>query len=102
MTDYGGTGGHTFNIVLYQNKYRILDYGPMGRYFNDRWHAHDPDSLWSDERGEYWCSELTDSIAGPAGCDRIRPSRQTWNYEGGESCPDDWDGEETYHPEVCP
>jgi hypothetical protein len=102
MEGYWGTGGHTFNIVNYRNKYRIMDYGPLGHYFNNRWSAHVPHSLWNDRTGEYWCADWKDNVAGPGGCDKVRPSRYTWNYAGGDSCPASWSGEETYHPDVCP
>jgi hypothetical protein len=102
MEGYWGDGGHTFNIVNYRNKWRIMDYGPLGRYFDDRWYAHVTDSLWNDRTGEYWCADWIDNIAGPGGCDKVSPSRYTWNYVDGDTCPATWSGEETYHPGVCP
>jgi hypothetical protein len=95
-------GGHTFNIVVYQHRYRILDYGPIGSYFNKRWDSHKPGNVWNDHVGEYWCADWKDNIAGPAGCDKTSPKTYTWNYPGGTSCPASWSGEETYHPDVCP
>ncbi|HDR72942.1 MAG TPA: hypothetical protein ENN85_03395 [Methanoculleus sp.] len=95
-------GGHTFNLVNYRNKWRIMDYGPLGHYFDNRWSAHVPHSIWNDRIGEYWCADWKDNIAGPGGCDKISPSRYTGNYVDGETCPARWSGEETYHPGVCP
>jgi len=99
---YWGTGGHTFNIVNYRNKWRILDYNAMGYYFTERWYAHVARSLWNDRNGEYWCAEWMDNVAGPGGCDDIPPSSRTWNYVGGDHCPASWSDEETYHTDVCP
>ncbi|MDD1683329.1 MAG: hypothetical protein LUO98_05780, partial [Methanoregula sp.] len=99
---YWGTGGHTFNIVNYRNKYRISDYGPLGSYFEGRWYAHVTDTLWNDRIGEYWCAEWKDNVAGVGGCDKVSPGSYTWNYADGEHCPDPWSGEETFHTDVCP
>jgi len=99
---YWGTGGHTFNIVNYRNKWRILDYKAMGYYFTDRWDSHVARSLWNDRDGEYWCAEWIDNVAGAGGCDDISPGSRTWNYAGGDHCPASWSGEETYHTDVCP
>jgi hypothetical protein len=95
-------GGHTFNVVLYRNKWRILDYGPLGSYFNVRWDQHRPHNLFNDHVGEYWCPDWKDNIAGPAGCNKNNPKDRTWNYVGGIHCPSSWTNEETYHPDTCP
>jgi hypothetical protein len=94
-------GGHTFNIVVYKNRYRILDYGPLGSYFNQPWSQHVPQNVWNDHLGVYWCPDWKDNIAGPAGCDKVDPKTYTWNYPLGTKCPSTWSGEETYHPDVC-
>jgi hypothetical protein len=119
FNDKWGDGGHTFNLVLYRNKWRIMDYGPLGSGFNTDWGPHNlfgaltdtagahgkgwRGSLWNDERGEYWCTPVEHWWLT---CEQIRPKR---NYEGGADCPagdfeleDVPDGVLTYRSDVCP
>lgn len=94
-------GGHTFNIVLYRGKWRIMDYHTLGHYFTEYWGPHVPQNVWNDQYGVFWCPDWKDNVAGPSGCDKTSPKR-TWNYQGGERCPSSWEGEETYNTNVCP
>ncbi len=55
------SGGHTFNIVIYKGKYRILDYGTMYiRHLRDRhgnpiaWDQNVVDNIWNDHTGKHW------------------------------------------------
>jgi len=103
--DNGEGGGHTFNIVRYRNKFRIMDYGPVGVWFVDPKAMRVPFSLWNDYYGEYWCyldkSRLGDGYL-DAGCWRIQPWDRTWNYHSGNRCPTTWSGHETYQSDICP
>jgi PKD repeat protein len=102
FNNYGGTSGHTFNIVVYKNRFRILDYEPLGAKFTSTWDREIPDNLWNDRVGEYWCSDLKESIAGPGGCGQIHAQSYTWNYPEGARCPTTWDGSKTYNENICP
>jgi hypothetical protein len=64
--------GHVFNPVYYRNKWRIMDYGPLGRYFSDYWVAHTPSNIWNDRVGEF-------------GSD-LDPYSRTQNYNGEDVC----------------
>ena len=79
--------GHTFNLVYYRNKWRIMDQGPLGTYFSIRryWSAHIPHNVWNDQVGEYWCPDWR---ADPACwfCCNHDPYSLTQNYNGGEGC----------------
>ncbi len=78
-------GGHTFNLVYYKGKWRIMDYGVLGSYFSvsSRSDQHDPDNAWNDHVGEYWCPDSIDDPACSLCCNHGAPD----NYEGGKSCP---------------
>ena len=93
-------GGHTFNLVYYRNKWRIMDYGPLGSYFsiNQYRSAHNPDNVWNDRIGEYWCPYW---IADPACwfCCNNDPYSWTQNYYDGEACGSKW---WTYYEECAP
>lgn len=93
-------GGHTFNLVYYRNKWRIMDHGPLGTYFSISryWTAHNPDNVWNDRVGEYWCPDWR---ADPACwyCCNEDPYSWTQNYNGGEVCGDRW---LTYYEECAP
>ncbi len=49
-----GTGGHAFNIVFYQSKFRIMDYYDIDYYFSNIWACHQADKVWNDTVGRYW------------------------------------------------
>jgi len=93
-------GGHTFNLVYYRNKWRIMDYGPLGTYFSvsQYWSSHEPHNVWNDRMGEYWCPEWR---ADPAClyCCNLDPYSLTQNYNGGEACGSGW---LTYYEECAP
>jgi hypothetical protein len=114
-----GDGGHTFNLVLYQNRWRIMDYGSLGSGFETNWGQHNlfgdltitagahgygrRGSLWNDARGEYWCTPVNHWWLV---CEQIYAPR---NYRGGDTCPaGDFelegvpDGVLTYRSDVCP
>jgi hypothetical protein len=92
--------GHTFNLVYYRNKWRIMDYGPLGTYFSIRryWDAHNPHNIWNDQEGEYWCPDWR---ADPACwyCCNHDPYSLTQNYNGEEACGSRW---LTYYEECAP
>jgi hypothetical protein len=93
-------GGHTFNLVYYRNKWRIMDHGPLGTYFSisRHWDAHIPHNVWNDRVGEYWCPDWR---ADPACwyCCNQDPYGWTQNYNDGEVCGDGWP---TYYEECAP
>ena len=86
-------GGHTFNLVYYRNKWRIMDYGSLGHYFSIRqyWNEHDPNNAWNDHVGEYWCPEWKSDPACWFCCNHNPPR----NYDGGERC-------DSYYRESAP
>jgi len=100
--DDGSGGGHSFNIVRYRNKFRIVDYGPMGKWFDTTSADRVPFNLWNDDYGDYWCYLDKSKIAGDAGCWRVQPWDRTWNYHSGNRCPSTWSGNETYRTSICP
>lgn len=56
------SGGHTYNLVVYKGKYRILDYGNMrARYWANSqcWDQHATDNLWNDHTGKHWSNKDT-------------------------------------------
>jgi hypothetical protein len=114
-----GDGGHTFNLVLYRNKWRIMDYGNLGDKFTSKKDHHElhstltitagahgkgrSGSLWNDVRSEYWCTPVEHWWLT---CKQFRAPR---NYEGGTTCPsgeveleDVPSGVLTYRSDVCP
>jgi hypothetical protein len=99
-------GGHTFNLVLYRGKWRIMDYGQLGSYFRN----HNPklhtmtQHLFNDTTGIYWCPDWKDALGDghyDEGCSRNHPKHWTWNYVGGDHCPSSYDIE-TYYTLNCP
>jgi len=102
-------GGHTFNIVYYRNKWRLMDYGSLGSKFRDSASKRFPDNVWNDHYGVYWCPKWKDNLGDgwkdgvwDAGCDNTSPKDHTRNYQGGPHCPSEWHNSETYHIDVCP
>jgi hypothetical protein len=78
-------GGHTFNIVLYRNKWRIMDYGPLGSGFLTKKGMHEPHNIWNDKYSGIYCPDWRDGDGHwDCGCDKISPKK---NYEGGDQCP---------------
>ncbi|MBN2610363.1 MAG: hypothetical protein JXB00_02300 [Bacteroidales bacterium] len=79
-------GGHTFNVVIYKGKYRILDYGNMQcRYWANKqaWNQHVVDNIWNDHTGKHWSQK----DVSPFGS-----SSPLVNYPGNPSCPSsNWD-----------
>ena len=50
-------GGHTYNVVVYRGKYRIMDYGEMRcRFWANQqcWDQHATDNIWNDHTGKHW------------------------------------------------
>lgn len=103
--DINGTG-HSFNIVVYNNRYRILDYYPIGMekdgYENPFWESgeefseinHRASNIWNDKMGAYlakpWTGEWTN------------PGKYTQNIsEGGINCyetgKDHWSAKTLYY-----
>lgn len=91
----GKKGGHTFNVVLYYNKYRIMDYHPLGYYFtsDEYWESQEIDNIWTDHYGQHWDTPAT------------APSTYIHNYPGANKC---YEGErnrwtlDTLYEDVCP
>ena len=77
-------GGHTFNLVYYRSKWRIMDYGVLGTYFSiaSQWDQHEVNNAWNDHVGEYWCPDWISDPACWFCCNHGPPQ----NYEGGERC----------------
>jgi hypothetical protein len=101
----GTGGGHTFNVVRYRNKWRIMDYGPISAWLLDPGPDRVPFSLWNDYYGDYWCYKDKDKLGDgylDAGCWRVKPSDKTWNYTSVNRCPSSWSGNETYQTDICP
>jgi hypothetical protein len=99
-------GGHTFNIVNYRNRWRIMDYGTLGGFFTYRasnLHAH-VHNVWNDSFGVFWCPDWKDNLGDghyDAGCSRTHPKNKAWNYYGGAYCPASF-SQETYYSDTCP
>jgi hypothetical protein len=93
--------GHTFNLVYYRNKWRIMDYGRLGSYFSidTYWSEHDPDNVWNDRLGEHWCPDWRSDPACWFCCNH-NPYSETQNYNGGEVCCSSDDL--TYYEECAP
>jgi len=97
--------GHTFNIVNYRNKWRIMDYEPLGSKFLTDWSEHNPQNIWNDAVGELYCPDWRDNLGDgnlDCGCEKTSPRSRTWNYVRGSHCPTSWDGFKTYRTDVCP
>lgn len=90
-----GSGGHTFNIVIYKGKYRILDYGSMRcRNWANKaaWKQHVVDNIWNDHTGKHWSKQ----DVSPFG------SIPLVNYPGNPSSPtSNWDWR-TYFCDITP
>ncbi len=104
--NYWGDGGHTFNIVFYRSKWRIMDYKPLGYFFltSTKKDDHLVMNLWNDFYGEYWCPDAKDNLGSgnyDAGCNKLHPKNVTWNYYGGTPCPESWN-RGTYYTDQCP
>ena len=55
--DKKSSGGHTYNVVIWKGKYRLLDYGEMDHKFwanKGCWNQHVTDNIWNDHTGEHW------------------------------------------------
>jgi hypothetical protein len=91
------SGGHTYNIVVYKGKYRIMDYGKMEpRYWNSGgntcWDQHVTDNIWNDHTGEHWDKKDTSPYGG----------QPLVNYPGNPSSPSsNWDWR-TYYNDITP
>lgn len=102
-------GGHTFNIVNYRSKWRIMDYGTLGSNFLTKENMHVPHNLWNDEYGVIYCPDWRDNLGDgylDCGCNKISPKK---NYEVGSECPSEEDvrddvpsGLQTYRTDICP
>ena len=91
----GVSGGHAYNLVYYQGKYRILDYGPEPRLGSsaDCWDQHATDNIYDDVYGENWEHKGT----------RLRPLGSLHhNYPGPRSCGGPSWNWKTYYTDVCP
>jgi hypothetical protein len=90
------SGGHTYNVVVYKGKYRILDYGTMrARYWANLqcWDQHATDNLWNDHTGKHWSKKDTS----PYGS-----SHPMVNYPGNPVSPGgNWDWR-TYFNDITP
>jgi hypothetical protein len=123
--------GHTFNVVIYQNKYRIMDYDELSRdhyaFIGSDPHKemHRGDHVWNDQFGRQWFPELSrvdtppntlcidpldpdiGELAGAFGLslDYISPGEKTRNYPGPVACYepgyDSWT-HKTLYSDICP
>ncbi len=96
--------GHSFNIVVYKNRYRIMDYYPLGTDINTYDTSKDPMSdshrasnLWNDKIGKFW--------AIPWSADWTNPGEHVQNVKvGGENCyetgKDHWSSR-TLYSDIC-
>jgi len=84
-------GGHTYNIVYYKGKYRIMDYGHLGRYFYESqcWNQHSTDNIWNDHMGIHW--EVNTG----------RANTYAKNYGDTKSCPTSGWNWRTVYKDVC-
>ena len=99
-------GGHVFNLVKYRNKWRVMDYGPMGSDFLTNWNQHEPDNIWNDEKGVFFCPDARDNCVGKRACDKKKPPK---NYENNFDCPLEENKlesvpskQQTYRIDLCP
>ena len=80
-----GDKTHRYNIVLYKEAYRIMDYYELGTYFNFRWSMHQTTDISNDK--------IPWSL----------PEKYTFNYPNKEiMCPEGGWTPETYYKDVCP
>ncbi len=96
------SGGHAFNVIVYKNKYRIMDYYEIDKYFNsnNKWSKehHRPSNVWNDENGTYnalpWHNK-----------DWINPAKVIQNRVLGQKCYEPgktyWSSK-TLYEDVCP
>jgi len=84
--------GHTFNIVYYKGKFRILDYKEMKpRNYSGCSESRTTDNVWNDHYGKYWDKW------------KLRPydGRLLMNYPGYSNCPSSsWDWR-NYYNDIC-
>ncbi len=75
-------GGHSFNVVVYQNRYRLMDYHPLKTYFssdnNFSRYNHRVSNVWNDKEGRYWAIPWSDQWG--------NPGKKIQNYKNGEKC----------------
>ncbi len=91
---FEGSGGHSYDIVIYEGAYRIMDYRFIGEYFTYRWNEHITDNVWNDYLGMFWLNSGNqkqyaynypeESVNYP---DKCRTS--AWSYD-------------TYYTDICP
>ena len=87
-----GSYGHTYNIVYYKGKYRILDYNQMyQRKFSDCWGQNATDNIWNDHYGKYWNTWDLRPIEGEL----------LMNYPGHPTCPTGIWNWSTYYNDIC-
>ena len=124
--------GHTFNVVLYKSKYRIMDYSGLAPFRGQlplyeistedpSFAIHQGDNVWNDQFGRYWFPEfkgLTNpfipscDVAGglPAQSLGIAlgytlPSDKARNYPGGNACYESGSNFwtfKTWYGDICP
>ena len=88
-------GGHTYNIVYWHGKYRILDYTSKVRPVtsNKCWSAHATDAIYNDVYGDYWASPET----------QLSPNGKLHlNYPGSWKCGGPGWNWKTFYTDVCP
>lgn len=89
--------GHTFNVIIYKNKYRIMDYYWLGHFFSstNEWSQeyHRMNNVWSDHFGQLWDPPFTP------------PPDKIHNYPGAEKCYESginyWT-HATLYKDICP
>jgi len=85
-------GGHTYNIVYYKGKYRILDYGPMIiRNYSSCQSMHVTDNIWNDHYNEHWDKKRRRPING----------KLLMNFPGDNTCPCAAWNWRNYYKDIC-
>ncbi|PIU57321.1 MAG: hypothetical protein COS89_04820 [Deltaproteobacteria bacterium CG07_land_8_20_14_0_80_38_7] len=93
-------GSHSFNIMLYKNKFRVLDFYGYNTYFRSpsseegfSYYHHAADNIWSDYFGNHWSGTITN------------PEAVVRNYNHGPTCYEegrDYWTHFTFFNDICP
>ncbi|MFH1510112.1 MAG: hypothetical protein ABIF10_00345 [Candidatus Woesearchaeota archaeon] len=87
FVEWDALRGHVYNIVNYEDSYRIMDYDELGHYFYERSSDHETDGIWNDYVGKFG----TNGLQG-----------LTWNYPSTNGCRQEGWTEDTYYMDICP
>ena len=85
-------GDHTFNLVYFKGRYRILDYGEMQLRYHSNCNAHHAvDNIWNDNYGKLWFERKLKPFGG----------KLLMNYPGCAFCPSTTWNWRTYYADIC-